>query len=65
MLILKNPMTNTLKWYFELYFPFNFKLLTPETMKLLRSTERRISKEKNGKNVSQLEITEVVLVVLV
>ena len=40
-------------------------LLTPGTtghMKLLQSTERKITKEKNAENVSQLEITEVALV---
>ena len=31
-------------------------------MKLLGSTESKISKDENGKNVSHLEITEVVLV---
>ena len=31
-------------------------------MKLLGSTENRITKDKNGKNLPQLEITEVVLV---
>ena len=31
-------------------------------MKLLGSTESRITKDKNGENVSHLEITEVVLV---
>ena len=31
-------------------------------MKLLGSTENKITKDKNGKNVSHLEITEVVLV---
>ena len=31
-------------------------------MKLLRSTENKITKDKNGKNVPHLEITEVVLV---
>ena len=35
--------------------------LTPETMKLLGST-KKITKDKNGKNVQYLEITEVVLV---
>ena len=30
-------------------------------MKLLRSTENKITKDKNGKNVPHLEITEVVL----
>ena len=36
--------------------------LTPETMKLLRSTENKIPKDKNGENVPHLEITEVILV---
>ena len=31
-------------------------------MKLLGSTENEITKDKNGQNVSYLEITEVVLV---
>ena len=31
-------------------------------MKLLRSTENKITKDKNGKNVPHLEITVVVLV---
>ena len=31
-------------------------------MKLLRSSENKISKDKNGENVPHLEITEVVLV---
>ena len=34
----------------------------PETMKLLGSTENKITKDKNGENVPHLEITEVVLV---
>ena len=38
------------------------ELLTPETMKLLRSTEDKIIKDKNGENVPHIEITEVVLV---
>ena len=38
------------------------ELLTPGTMKLLRSTEIKITKDKNGGNVPHLEVTEVVLV---
>ena len=38
------------------------ELLTPGTMKLLRSTEIQITKDKNGGNVPHLEVTEVVLV---
>ena len=40
----------------------SLELLTPETMKLLGSTENKITKDKNGENVPHLEITEVVLV---
>ena len=34
----------------------------PETMKLLGSTEKKITKDKNGANVPHLQIAEVVLV---
>ena len=37
-------------------------LLTSETMKLLGSTESKITKDKNGENVPHLEIAELVLV---
>ena len=40
-----------------------YSLLTPKTMKLFGSTENKITKDKHGKNVPHLEITEVVLVV--
>ena len=39
-----------------------FELLTPETMKLLGSTESKITKDKNGENVPHLEAVELVLV---
>ena len=39
---------------------YSLKLLTSETMKLLRNTENKITKDKNGENVPHLEITEVV-----
>ena len=41
---------------------YSLELLTPETMKLLGSTENKITKDKNGENVPHLEIKEVVLV---
>ena len=41
---------------------YSLKLLTPETMKLLRGTKNKITKDKNGENVPHLEITEVALV---
>ena len=37
-------------------------LLTPETMKLLGSTESKITKDKNSENVPHLEIVELLLV---
>ena len=41
---------------------YSLELLTPETMKLLGSTENKITKDKNGENVPHLEIREVALV---
>ena len=36
--------------------------LMPETMKLFGSTKSKITKDKNGENLSHLDITEVVLI---
>ena len=47
---------------FKIKNGYSLELLTPETMKLLWSTENKITKDKNDKNVPHLEITEVVLV---
>ena len=47
---------------FKIKTGHHLELLTTETMKLLRSTENKIIKDKNGKNVPHLEITKVVLV---
>ena len=41
---------------------YYLELLTPETMKLLESTESKIIKDKNGENVPHLEVVELVLV---
>ena len=41
---------------------YYLQLLTPETMKLLGSTKNKITRNEKGENVSQLEITDVVLV---
>ena len=41
---------------------YSLDLLTSETMKLLGSTENKITKDKIGENVPHLEITQVVLV---
>ena len=47
---------------FQIKNGYSLELLTKETMKLLRSTENKVTKDKNGENVPHLEITEVVLV---
>ena len=53
---IENRITFTIKIRYYL------ELLTPETMKLLESTENKIVKDKNSENLPHLEITEVVLV---
>ena len=45
---------------FKIKNGYYLELLTPETMKLLGSTESKITKDKNGENVPQLEIVELV-----
>ena len=47
---------------FKIKNGYYLKVLTLETMKLLGSTESKITKDKNGENVVHLEITELVLV---
>ena len=47
---------------FKIKDGYSLELLTPEIMKLLGSTENKITKVKNGENVPHLEIIEVVLV---
>lgn len=47
---------------FKIKTGYYLLLLTLETIKLLESTERKITKDKSGENVSQLEINEVVLI---
>ena len=56
----KNKIENRIT--FEIKTGYYLELLTPETMKLLGSTENKITKDKNGESVPHLEITEVVLV---
>ena len=46
---------------FEIKNGYYLELLTPETMKLLGSTESKITGGKNGENVPHLEIVELVL----
>ena len=47
---------------FKIKTGYYVQLLTLETIKLLGNTKSKITKDKNGENVSQLEITEVVLI---
>ena len=47
---------------FKIKNGYYLELLTPETMKLLGSTESKITKNKNGENVTHLEVFELVLV---
>ena len=53
---IENGITFKIKtgWYLE--------ISTPETMKLLGSTESKITNYENDENVPHLEITEVILV---
>ena len=41
---------------------YSLELMTKETIKLLRSTENKITKDRNGENLPHFEIREVVLV---
>ena len=47
---------------FKIKTGYYLELLIPETMKLLGSTINKITKNENSENVSNLEITEVLLV---
>ena len=47
---------------FKIKNGYSLERLTKETMKLLGSSENKITKDKNGENVPHLVITEVVLV---
>ena len=59
IIIYVSKIENTIT--FKIKTGYYLKLLTPETMKLLGSTESKITKDKNGENAPHLEITEVVL----
>ena len=48
---------------FKIKNGYYLQVLTPETMKLLGSTEKKIiTKDKNGENVPHLDIVELVLI---
>ena len=47
---------------FKIKNGYYLELLTPETMKLLGSSESEITKDENGENVPDLEIVQLVLI---
>ena len=47
---------------FKIKNGYYLELLTPKTMKLLGSTENKITKDKNSENVPHLEVVELILV---
>ena len=55
-----NIVENTI--IFKIKIGYYIEFLTPETMELLGSTKSKITKDKNGENVPNLEISDVVLV---
>ena len=58
--IFVNKIENRIR--FKIKNEYSLELLTPETMKLLGSTENKITKDKNGENVPHSEVTKVELV---
>ena len=56
VLIYVNKIENTVT--FSIKNGYNLEILTAETMKLLRSTENKMNKDKKGENVPLLEISE-------
>ena len=58
-MIYVNKTENRIK--FRVKTGFYLDLLTPERVKLLRSTKSKITKDESGENVPHIEITEVVL----
>ena len=55
-----NKIENRIK--FKIKTGYFLKFLMLETIKLLLNTKSKITKDKNGKNASDLDISEVVLV---
>ena len=45
---------------FKIKTGYSIEFLTPETMKLLRSTKSKITKNENGENVPYLKISELI-----
>ena len=47
---------------FKIKTGYYLELFTPETMKLVSSSKKRIIENKDGENIPQISVTEVVLV---
>ena len=62
IMIYTNKIENRTK--FKIKIRYYLELLTPQIMKLLVSTKSKIIKDKDGENVSHLEISEVILLVI-
>ena len=66
--MIDNPLIRIYVNQIEILITFRIKtghyliLLTPEAMKLLESTNSKITKDENDENVSHLEITEVAFI---
>ena len=60
IIIYPNKIKNRI--IFKVKTGYKLELLSPETMKLLGSTEKDVDKDKNGEDVPKLESVEVVLV---
>ena len=60
---IQNIYQQNLKNTFKLKVKYVLSLLTPEKMKLLRSSEENVNTDKHRKNISDSEITEVILLV--
>ena len=60
IMIYVNKIENRLT--FKIKAGYYLELLSPETMKLLRTTKSKITKDENGENVYHSEITEIILV---
>ena len=54
--------SNKIKSVFKIKTGYKLELLSPETMKLLRSAKKDVDKDKDGEDVTKLVSVEVVLV---
>ena len=60
IIIYVNTIENRIMFKFKTRYYLH--LFTPETMKLLGSPESKITEDKNGENLPDLEMTKIVLI---